>query len=145
MKKTEDRASELFDYLANQSKGATTAEIKTQLGYTRGSEVRRVVRALRLILGEFDSINLVCDTPSNSETGAWTYRLVGTIESTQGWQSWRLGSLETQIKTCRAVAASVVAGSDGRTRDGKRARLMERHLGRLLEDLADIEMATNHS
>ena len=130
-----DRVGELFDYLADQPEGVTIDDIAAELGVVY-SRARKIVRKLRLLLGETDQINLVCDPAGASER--WIYRLVGNLEAARPWIDTRLRDLEARLETSRAVAKSLISATDGRTNDGKRVRKIERALTRLLEDLEEL-------
>jgi hypothetical protein len=69
----------------------------------------------------------------------WMYRAVDSYDDAAWWVDNRLGDAETRFTTLHAVAKSLVSATDGRTVEGRRARIMERHSTRMMEDLADLE------
>jgi hypothetical protein len=130
-----EKINRLFDYAVSHPDGFTYVDIQADLRWRR-KELLKVVKGLRSLLGSIDQINLVCDPTGPGQP--WSYRLVGTVKDAQPWTANRLGDAETRLTTIRSVASSIAAGTDGRTTDGKRARLIKRALTRLLEDLADV-------
>jgi hypothetical protein len=134
------RASEgigrLFDYAVEHPGGFTYRDIKDDLGWQR-SYFFKISRKLRLMLGNDDQLNLVCETQGMNQP--WLYRLVGNVDGARNWVGSRLRDAETRITTIRAVCASLVTATDGRTADGRRSRIMNKGLTRILEDLAELD------
>jgi hypothetical protein len=126
----------LFDYAAARPDGFTYQDVERDLGWPK-PEFTKVHRKLRLLLGGDDQINLVCDPQGRNEP--WRYRLVGNVEGARPWVGNRLRDSESRISTIQAICASLVRATDRRTTDGRRARIMNRGLGRILEDLADLD------
>jgi hypothetical protein len=131
-----EKIGQLFDYAAGRPEGFTYQDVEKDLGW-RKPEFTKVHRKLRLLLGGDDQINLVCDAQGRNEP--WLYRLVGNIEGARAWVGNRLRDSETRILTIRAICASLVRATDGRSADGRRARIMQRGLTRILEDLAELD------
>lgn len=130
------RAGELFDYSVVQPEGYEAKQAEDELQWTH-AQFTRAVRQLRRILGSDDEINLIC---TNQGFGApMLYQLVGDIERAGPWVTTRLRALESQLETVHSVAASLARGTDGRTVQGKKARLIHRYVGRLREDLGDLD------
>jgi hypothetical protein len=129
----------LFDYAVEHPGGFTYQDAMNDLGWQK-PYFTRVHRQLRLLLGNDDQINLVCDPQGRGEP--WRYRLIGDIEGARGWVDNRLRDSESRVTTVRAITASLVRATDGRTNDGRRARIMNRGLGRILEDLAELDHGT---
>ena len=131
-----EKMTRLFDYAVEHPDGFTYQDIERDLGWQRPYFVK-VVRQLRLLLGNDDEINLVCD--SVDRNGPWVYKLVGNFEDTRAWGRNRTDDAETRLMTIGAVLASVIRNTDGRSRDGRRARIMQRAVQRAREDLAEID------
>ena len=128
---------DLFDLLAAEPDGLTIPEMTEALsvGQTR---IQQAIRDLRLFLGEFDSINVINERQGRGEPHR--YRLVGTFNESREWVIGRINDTESRLKTLGAVSASLVAATDGRSAEGKRARLISKVVTRLVEDLHDFEI-----
>lgn len=132
-------ADALFAYADKHPAGFTYVDVARDLGWDR-RRLFDTARKLRLALGEDDTINLVCDPPSGQQGGQpWLYRLVGTLDGADPWAGRRIDDAETRLKTIGAVCASVVRATDGRSRNGRRARALARWITRAQEDLAEID------
>lgn len=131
------RAGVLYDFLVSRPEGATVDEMKVVLGGVHHSTVNDALRALRVILGHDDNINVVCDPGGRRER--WTYQLVGDVDSARTWTANRLMDAESRIETMANVARSIEAGTDGRTKDGRKATMMRSTLDYLREQLAHID------
>ena len=129
------RAGLLFDYAAEQAEGFLAQDALDELDLTR-DQFRRAARTLRLILAN-DSINLICLQQGFGEPKR--YHLVGTLDKAGPWVRQRMRGIESQLETVLAVSSSLVNSTDGRTVDGKKARLINRHVGRLVEDLGELD------
>lgn len=130
-----ERVGALFDLLAGEPDGLTVTDMRCALG-CGVTATEQAIRDLRLTLGDSDSINVVCDPQGQGEE--WRYRLVGDLDGNRRWIANRLGDTESRLRTMRAVATSLVAATDGRTLDGRRARLIDKALRRLVEDLEEV-------
>lgn len=128
-------AGELFDYAAEKPNGFEKLRACQTLGITP-DQFNRAVRSLRSILAT-DEINLVCISQGFGQP--MRYELVGNLERAQPWIKVRYAALESQLETVLNVSASLVNATDGRTIPGRKARLIHRHVGRLIEDIADLE------
>lgn len=124
----------LFDYAVSKPDGFTNADFMAEFDVDLEA-FNRAANKLRSVLAD-DTINLVCD-PAGARA-KWIYRLVGSIEDGSPWVQNRLRDAETRFTTISSVVQSLVKATDGRTADGRRARLMEKSLRRLLEDLGEI-------
>ena len=120
MSVSQRRAGDLYDFAVSRPEGFTAPEAEDNFGWDHRT-FSNAVRTLRLTFAD-DSINLVCDAQGTRE--AWLYRLVGTYDEASGWSANALRHAEARLETIEAVAQSVVAATDGRTTDGKRARLI---------------------
>lgn len=126
-----------FDYAADRGDGFTVHELATHLEVPRGIADKVIMRVRRSLDG--DVINLVCE-PQGSRL-PWRYRLVGNVDDARWWSSNRIVDTEQRIRTQHAVALSMVAASDGRTLAGRKVRTICKTLGRLIEDLDEIQEA----
>jgi hypothetical protein len=133
----EQRMSDLLDLLVAQPLGATRWSIASDLGcQVRAAD--RAIRDLRIFLGDVDDVNLVAESPGPHLP--WEYRLVSGLDQSREWVTNRIGDTESRIRTMQAVMASAVTATDGRSSEGKRARIIERALIRLIEDLDEISV-----
>ncbi len=135
--KLQARVDRMFDYLVEHPNAFIS-----DMAADQGIEVktaRYVVKALRDWLGDEDDINVVCDVNPEKPNGERIYNLVGTMEAAQPWAITRLVDSETRLRTMRSVITSIRRGTNPRTLAGKKARVLERGLNRLVEDIDDIE------
>lgn len=132
------RAEQLFDYAISKPDGFTRPEACIDLEMT-WPEFNSAVHRLRKILG-YDDITLVCDPAGMRQP--WTYRLSGELDSGSAWVSNRLRDSEARFTTIENVVKPLVSATDGRTTEGRRARVILRAVTRLREDLSDIEVLT---
>ena len=128
---------DLSDYALANLDGFTNVDAMDALGWSLPT-FNQTLRRLRLYLGHFDDINLTCDPPGDG--GKWIYRLVGTLEEMRPWSVNRLHDTETRLRTQEAMMAPIVRATDGRTTDGKVARVTEKALRRLVEDIDEIRL-----
>lgn len=134
--KIAEKMGRLFDYAASQPEGFTYKDVEKDLGWHK-PEFMRVSRQLRLLLGHDDQINLICDRQGRWQP--WRYQLVGTMDQAREWGRNRIDDAEARMRTIAAVLDSIVRATDGRSRDGRRARIMQRAMTRAMEDLAEID------
>lgn len=132
--KRDDYAGLLFDY-AVKTPEWTVDDATAALGWTHPA-LNMAIRRLRLTLGEADDINLVCTPQGKGER--WVYSLTGNVEMAKPWVDNRLRDMEARLETMAGVAKSLVAATDGRSAEGRRARLIERAVRHLLEDLGAL-------
>jgi hypothetical protein len=131
----EERVERLFDFAAAHEKGWTVHDAARGLRWTK-EEVYHAIQALRDVFGEAKDVNLVCEPTGQRQ--AWLYRLTGKLEDVRWWGHNRTGDAMRRIRTILAVHRSVVAATNGRTLEGKMARVVVRHLQRLVEDATDL-------
>lgn len=130
------RRDELFDYAVANPGGVTIEDITSDLAMSR-AQANIAIRDVRMFLCESgDSINLAADPQGQNDP--WLYRLVGTVADAQPWASNRVRDTESRIRTQKAVWCTIVAATDGRSTDGRKARVMQRAFNRLIEDLDTI-------
>jgi len=130
----DDLVNRLFDGLADAPQGWTIHEIGTYLSVPRqvGQEV---IRRLRRLLADTDQVNVVYRVAGRARK----YILIGTLEDAKERLNIRLATYQEQFATETAILRSLVAGSDGRSREGRKARVVLRAFTRALEDVAEID------
>lgn len=124
-------AGDLFDLFVESPNGLTSNDIKRRFDWSSNT-VKGAMRALRFICGE-DVITVVAEPQGESEP--WLYRLVGNYDDARTYFAWRVGGLESQLDTVRVQAGSLVNGTDGRTTEGKKTRLIHEVVGSLQRQL----------
>jgi hypothetical protein len=131
-----ERRDHLFDLLVASPLGVTIIDIRDELGSTL-SQARRAVQDLRRFLGDFDDVNV--PAVSQGYNQRWLYTLVqGMTDATRWWTANRIVDTASRLVTMHAVAASIVRATDGRTIEGRKARMIEVGLRHLIEDLQTI-------
>ena len=124
-------AGALFDYLVDTPEPVVIDEIRAALGWTY-RRTEQAIHDVRMALGADDSINLIAEPDGR---GPWRYWLTGSAEDARWWQANRLVVLITQVRTNLAVAESIRRGIDGRTVEGRKARVLARTLGYIVDIL----------
>lgn len=136
MSAREQRRDDLFDALVAEPDGLTVQDMMDDNGWSH-HQCNEAIRDLRRFLGDSgDSINLVCDPQGWNQR--WLYRLVGSLADVRDWSRNRIRDGESRVRTMQAVMTSIVAATDGRSAEGRKARVMERGLRRLVEDLDEL-------
>ena len=135
------RVGRTFDVLVEHPNGLTVDEVAYHLDVTR-ARAYRVLRQLRKTLADQDdTLALVCDPQGQRER--WCYRLLdgaALVDPEQTvWMKNRVGDMVSRIETLNEMAHIAVVATKGNTRDGRIARLVKRHLGRLLEDVSEVQ------
>src|SRR5262245_756981 len=128
----ERRAEQLREYAESKPDGFKNHEAEAEFGWDR-VQFNTATRVLRLMLGDADEIAFICEP--DGWMNAWTYKLVGTTEDASPWTKNRVQDSKSRLVTMQATATALVRGTDGRTPEGKEARIIERHTTRALEDL----------
>lgn len=128
----------LFDVLVRRPDGVTLDEISAELEVPP-RRARSVIRTFRLTFGEDDTINLICDP--NGQNNQWLYRLTGSMVETEPWAKNRLDDAEARLTTMSTVLASVERGLDGRSVEGRKARIWRRAIERAREDITELNTA----
>jgi hypothetical protein len=131
----DDLLNRLFDGLADAPQGWTIHEIVKYLDVPP-DVAYQVIRGLRLLLGDTDQINCVYRKDGHQRR----YVLVGNLDDAKERLDIRLATYLANFETEVAILESIAAGSDGRTREGRKARFVLLHFKRLQEDLTDIEV-----
>jgi hypothetical protein len=131
----ERRRDDLWDDLTANPAGLTVEDMMSLRSWTH-NQANKAIHDLRVWLGEYDNINLPCDPQGQGDR--WVYRLTGSLDDVEAWSANRVKDADTRLRTMQSMLASIVAATSGRTPDGRRARLMEKQLKRLVEDLDDL-------
>lgn len=134
---SELRREVLFEILVDNPQGLTIDEMQVLMHATY-QVVRKAINDLRAYLGEYDEFNLICNPQGGGER--WLYELVGDYDGMRPWAANRVMDTETRLRTQASVSGAVVRGTDGRSIEGKKARLMHRSLTRLVEDLDTLAL-----
>ena len=132
----DDDAGDLYDYLVANPEGITWENTHEDLGFPYRTYFFRVVRRLRIILGDDDEMTVVCDPRGTRQT--WLYRIVGNPTEAYAWQANRIGDMESRLETVLAVSTSVARNTDGRTVVGKKSRRIKATIGYLLGELHEL-------
>lgn len=135
--KIEDRVLQLFDQHVANPKGLTL----DQMTYDQGCSTvltRLVIRKLREACAATDTVNLVCEPNPSDPNGQWLYRLAGNLDDARWWLSNRIGDAESRVRTLQDVTSALSRSADGRTAEGRRVRIIDRALTRLVEDLDEL-------
>lgn len=128
----EKRAAELFDFAVTNVRW-TKSQACAALGCSE-KLFENAVRELRRILSG-DDINLVV----TNEAGEYTYRLTGTLDDALPWANVRLRSVEGQLSTIRDVTSSIVNATSAKSKDGRKARLIQQQITILQLQLESLE------
>lgn len=135
-----DMAIKLADWVANHPDGFIMrgATLKA-IGARTPSEAGAAVRILRGHLATVGAgWNLVCEPAGKGNP--WVYRLANTLAGgADPWIRNRLGDQVTRTRSSLHVLASIIDATDGRSADGRTARILHRHYERALQDLAEVE------
>ena len=133
----ETHRDNLFDFAVANPEGFTANQGSTALD-CGSTALKTAIRDLRLFLGEFDDINLPCNPQGGGEP--WLYQLAGTLDDIRPWGTNRINDAESRIRTIQAVFESIVHATHGNSIAGRKARVIERSLSRLIEDLDTIQL-----
>lgn len=128
-------ATDLHAYLVVHKGGVTRAQIQSAFSISE-SHFYSVKRDLQLFLGKESDANLIATTiPGRG--GTCLYRISGDIGESAKFFKKERRYLMSRLETDMACAKSIVKATDGRTREGREAVIIQRHLTRAFEDLAD--------
>lgn len=133
-------ADALLEYAKSKPNGFTWVQAARHLGIKERSVFYGVVQQVRLDLAD-DEMTLTC-APEHGR-GPWTYRLVGMYEDAEAWATNRIGDAETRLHTMASYMAPVVRTTPDNTLDGQKARLIERGVRHLHEDLEALRASFN--
>jgi len=138
MTKAHDRALELFELLVDNPDGVTKPEIDAHLGCSAKAG-RSAIRALRNELSDGDTINVITN-PTPRGDGPYVYTLVGSFtDEARAWFGASSKQIDTRLDLMLWVSQSLAKATDGRTVEGRKARIRVKAFARLIEDLADAE------
>lgn len=131
------RAGKVLQYLTD-GKRASIHELADMLGVS-SQETRTAVRELRRQLQTEDQ-NIVC-VPTGWRQ-PWEYFLTGDLVNAKPWTRNRLDDAASRLESLRFVFQSIADSTDGRSADGRKARIYLRHVSRAIEDVSeDLDMA----
>jgi|SRR6516164_2233073 hypothetical protein len=131
-------ATDLFELLVEGDQ--TYVTLNARMGWTR-NQILKYVQVLRDVLAtDADTISVTCDPDPDDPLGPWVYTLragTGIVdpENTR-WLVNRLGDAERRLVTIRHVVDIAAQTLDGRSNDGKKARIYALHLKRAEEEVA---------
>lgn len=127
----EANAELLFDLAVRRPDGFTWPEACDEFGWSKGQFEDAKV-ALRRMLAD-DTVNFPCNSRPKLK---WLYKLSGTwTDGLQPWTTNRLDDVQTRLLSIEHIAQSAVAATDGRTADGRKARIVHTTLRYLREQL----------
>ena len=125
-----------FDFAVTKTDGFTIHDLADHLEASVET-AKNAIRKTRTTLGGGD-INITAEPRAHNEP--WVYKLAGTYAESRSWVTNRRKDTRTRISTMHAVHAAAAAHEDRRTREGKQAALVTKVLGRLIEDLDELEL-----
>ena len=108
--KRQEVAARIFDLLAANPNGVTMPEMCERLDRSPRI-VQQGIQALRAILADDDSINVVADPVKR---GPWQYRLVGTRVEAKPWGDMAVGGIVGYLRTVSNVYQSISGAKAGR-------------------------------
>lgn len=137
----DERALALFELVKACPDGVTVDEIADHLDVPY-KEANDVIRHLRRHLGRLDSIWLIATPQGKGER--WLYSLSGismldAADPDGRWIANRVRDAETRIEIMLSMMDAAVRGTNGRTVEGRKSRVMQRAFTRLREDFAEID------
>ena len=126
-----------FDFAMDRgAAGFTIEELAAHLGTPRVQVARGAIHRVRQLIRSDG--NIVC------EPGKWRdsylYRIEGDIAGAKTWIDSRRRDMESRLRTLWGVSQSLVLASTDGSADGRRARIVERDIRHLLENLEDVEV-----
>lgn len=124
-------ATDLFDLLFVHRGGLDGYEIGSLLGLPSMKHTHRVIRYLRLILGDTNTVNVVIQRTGHR----YIYILTDDVNDVSPWSRTRMRDQMGRLESLAAVWHSQVSATDGRTLPGKVARHVSKYLDRMLEDV----------
>lgn len=129
------RRDHLFDVLMAAPDGVTIDECCEIMRTDRGRWFQARRDLLEWLTETDDTVTVVViDRPNQPSL----YKLGSLIDEAKPHLKERLDDLETRLLTQAHTVAPLVAASDGRTHDGKRARYIRKYLTRMREDLDEL-------
>lgn len=126
-------ATQLFDALADHPDGFTIHEISALLEIPRQT-ANMVIRTLRLTLGQGDSITVPYRVDGRQRRYFLASQVEALVERNNIRQTTYASNMETEIAMWQAVKAQ----TNGRTVEGRKARLYLKYWTRLSEDINEL-------
>ena len=142
IEKKAERGLRLLELLADAPEGLNRIDTGIEEGWS-DCMFNEAVQWLRDDLATNGySYSVVCDPDPADHLGPWIYKLMDgdqiiDAQNTQ-WVVNRVHDAERRLFTMRGVVATAVKATDGRTNEGKRARIIDKHITRAIEDLAEL-------
>jgi hypothetical protein len=137
----QDLAGEVYDLLADAPEGLTKYDMAAKLSMPIPA-ISRAIRSARETLGEDDTLFILCEPQGSREP--WLYRLVDGSTlidfAESAWVPNRVRDAQSRVSMIALAMAIASRATDGRSIDGRKARAMTRQLGRLVEDLEEIDL-----
>lgn len=135
----DQRAGELYDLLANG--GLTSHQIIDKMSWSYSQFMSAVQKLRDILAANGDIISVVAEPQAAREP--WLYSLqAGKVildtEKSQ-WLPNRLQDTERRIKTIQHVLEVAVNSLDGRTTEGKKARIYHLHIKRAQEEVVMLD------
>jgi hypothetical protein len=140
-----DWSGRIFDELVAHPDGCTIYEMAEAIDMPLAT-ARRAVHDARMILAQNDTLFILAEP--QGPRAPWLYKLVDgkTIIDVEnsGWVPNRIGDAQTRVQLIHAAMRVAERATDGRTTNGRKARVIARTLGRLVEDLEEIDLGSEH-
>lgn len=129
------RAAVLYDLLADRPR--TQSEVVALTGWTVRRFSSAVQRLRDILAASGDTINVPAEPQGQREE--WVYALTdgaGIIDAERSqWAPNRMKDAERRLKTIKHVFSAAVEATDGRTVEGRKARIYQLHLARAEEEI----------
>ena len=139
-----DLIGEVFDHLANNiTTGLTIAELSDKT-LRPAPAIRHAIRNARLTLAaNGDTLFIVADPQGHCQP--WIYRLVdGAVvinAEDSKWAANRIDDAQSRLRIINAGMTVAVSATKSHTLLGKKARVLQMHLGYLLDVLDHEDLA----
>lgn len=136
-----DVSGMIFDYLVSHPDGGTVHDFAEALSFPLPT-IRRGIRDARMILGEGDTLFILCEPQGAREP--WRYYLVDGSQvvnmEESNWAVNRIHDAQSRVALIATAMRVAERATDGRTLEGKKARVLARACSRLVEDLEEIDL-----
>lgn len=131
-KKVQSDVLYLFDLLTAGPQTYQTVE--AELGWDRG-RFYKVVQGLRDFCAENDDTITVLNEPQGGNAPHLYTLTAGNYVGESAWAGNRISDLRRRLDTFLSVAKVAVNATDGRTNDGKAARILEFRIRQAKEEI----------
>lgn len=133
------RAEELYDILSNGDQ--TSHQITDKMVWSHWQLMSAVQNLRDILAANGDVISVTAEPQGHREPWLYGLRAGKAIIDTETsqWLPNRLQDTERRIKTIRHVLEAAVNSLDGRTTDGKKARIYHLHITRAQEEVAMLD------